>query len=63
MSEGNEQYYLMKMKMKKYQVPLIEVAHISAMSMLMDSPGTDIQGNPQGGPNNPGGFGAPARPF
>jgi hypothetical protein len=53
----------MKMKMKKYQIPLIEVAHISAMSMLMDSPGADIQGNPSGGPNNPGGFGAPARPF
>ena len=63
MSEGNEQYYLMKMKMKKYQVPLIEVAHISAMSMLMDSPGADIQGNPPGGINKPGGFGAPARPF
>lgn len=49
--------------MKKYQMPLIEVAHVSAMSMLMDSPGSDIQGTPSGGLNGPGGKNAPARPF
>ena len=49
--------------MKTYYAPLIEVANIKAMSMLMDSPGSDIQGNPSGGLNTPGGKNAPARLF
>lgn len=39
--------------MKTYYAPLIEVANIKAMSMLMDSPGGVIKGNPGGGMNNP----------
>lgn len=42
-----------KESMKKYEIPLIEVANIEAMSMLMNSPSDDLEGNPKGGMNNP----------
>ena len=47
--------------MKKYYTPFVEVAHINAMSMVMDSPGADIQSSANNvGLNQPGGKGAPA---
>lgn len=47
--------------MKKYQKPLLEVAEFRGMSVMsLISPADDIQGNPGGGTNDPGGFGTGA---
>jgi hypothetical protein len=54
--------------MNTYKIPQVEVLQVQGLGRLMDpSPNGNIQGNPGGGTNNPGGFGggnAPKhRPF